>query len=305
MNAIPPLAQAAQAAPRTAAADPPQGQLLSSAQILSFQPGLYAVEIQVERAVVTAGGLQLPAARIDQLPSSAGRAIVAALSEGGWLSLADTTLFVRVVGEAADVLLTTYRIGGLPAPEVRIKAIRRVGAVEPESARPVPEPAPPVRWEALTLAVLAHVEKLGDITVGPGAWAGAPERDCAIEGFRLDPQHEFAGVALEYQAILGEQWQTPWFRSGEFCGSRGMSLALHGFRVRVAGESAGAFACRYWGAFGAGAEVGPVYGGEACGDGAAVLTGLRVEIVRREDVAAAAPPAAEARPGLLRGRRRR
>jgi len=306
MNAIPPVAQAA---PRAApAAELPQGQLLASAQILAFQPGLYAVEIHMERSVLTAAGLQLPAARIDPLPHSAGRAIVAALSEGGWLSLADSTLFVRVVGDVADVLLTTYRIVGLPAPEVRIKAIRQVGAVEPAeppgAAAAAAAAAPAVRREALKLAVLVHVERLGDVTVGPGAWAGAPALDCAVEGFQLDPQHEFAAVALEYQAILGEQWQTPWFRSGEFCGSRGMSLALHGYRVRVVGEAAGAFACRYWGAFGAGAEVGPVQDGEACSGGDALLTGLRVEIVPRQDLAPAAPAGGE-RQGLLRGRRRR
>ena len=148
----------------------PAGALISSAQVLTFQPGLYSVEMHVVRNAGTVSGFSLPLARIDQLPSSLGRATVAALADGGWLSATDNTVFIRVVTDVADILLTTYRTTELPAPELRIKAIRSIGPLDEKvGSRPSQmhsDDPPATPREDLPLAVLAHIEKLGDVTVG-------------------------------------------------------------------------------------------------------------------------------------------
>ena len=55
--------------------------------------------------------------------------------------------------------------------------------------------------------------------------------------------------AIEYQAALGLEWDTPWFHPDEFCGSRGMTLPLLGLRIRVLGDAAQTHAVRYWASF--------------------------------------------------------
>ncbi len=57
------------------------------------------------------------------------------------------------------------------------------------------------------------------------------------------------GVApqdLEYQAVLGRGWLSPWIEGGKFCGSRGMALPLLGLNVRLKGEAAKTHECTYF-----------------------------------------------------------
>jgi hypothetical protein len=73
---------------------------------------------------------------------------------------------------------------------------------------------------------------------------GEPGSKAWIEGFGLTP----AGIELddiEYQAVLGRGWLSPWVEGGKFCGSRGMALPLLGIRIRLKGAAADAFDCRY------------------------------------------------------------
>ena len=43
---------------------------------------------------------------------------------------------------------------------------------------------------------------------------------------------------IEYQAVLGRNWLSPWVEGGKFCGSRGMALPLLGLKVRLKGAAA-------------------------------------------------------------------
>jgi hypothetical protein len=61
-----------------------------------------------------------------------------------------------------------------------------------------------------------------------GVWAMAPGGG-AIEGFAVRTEADL----LEYQAILGREWASPWMGAGEFCGSRGLALPLIGVRVQA------------------------------------------------------------------------
>ena len=85
-----------------------------------------------------------------------------------------------------------------------------------------------------------------------------------IEGFGLMPGDGIAVSDIEYQAVLGRDWQSPWSEGGQFCGSRGMSLPLLGMRVRLRGTAAKTHTLSISATFVDGTEIGPVTDGEAC-----------------------------------------
>jgi hypothetical protein len=278
----------------------------ASGQILTFEPGLYAVDIRGKGKRAHGAGFSLPCARLDPIQSGAGRATVATLSDGGWLAFADQTMFLNVSDAPVDVLLTTYRAAGaLQAPELTIKAVHGVIAAEAMAVadaerREAGQALPAVVAAPLTL--MAHVEQLGDVFVGLGEWIAAPSGH-AIEGIRIETQGHLAVAKLEYRAIYAEGWQTPWFGAGEFCGSRGMSLPFRGFRVRLVGDAAAQFSCSYWGRFADGTELGPVFDGAACENLGQTLCSLRVQVTEKAAVALD-PALAAALPGRARPRGR-
>ena len=103
--------------------------------------------------------------------------------------------------------------------------------------------------------------------------------------------------ALEYQAVLGNNWNTPWFPAGEFCGSRGLALELLGFRLRLTDAVSEQYECAYWGSFVGKGIVGPVGDGEVCEAEGAPLEAIRVVVTPRAPVAdTAAKPARRKKP---------
>jgi hypothetical protein len=55
-----------------------------------------------------------------------------------------------------------------------------------------------------------------------------------------------------------------WIFGGEYCGTRGKSPPLQGFRVELRNAAAEKFRCEYCGFFMDGSTVGPVMAGEIC-----------------------------------------
>jgi hypothetical protein len=223
----------------------------------------------------------LPAARIDPLPPlGEGRAFHATLSDTPLLLPGTHPAFLRVVGGRVPVLLTIYKLSGAPAPRLRINAVRTgLGAI--------PAPATAARDQALPslpLKLTVHVAGHGDLHAAGGAWAQAPDGAAPLEGFSIMPEG-LPGIldkdAIEYQAILGQNWVSPWMRGGEFCGSRQLALALLGARVRLCGGAEKTHRCQVWGRFD-GAEIGPFEAGDACELNGAALQGLRVAITERK-----------------------
>jgi hypothetical protein len=152
------------------------GQLQSTAQILTFEPGLYEVEMR-GAMIPPSDSFSIPCARLDALPSGAGRMIAASLAEGGFLSLHQPFTFIRVLDAATDVLLTIYRSGRSAPPELRIRSINGLAARDAPAISPSPQLAEPASGAAdlaaMPLTVMVHVEKFGDVEVGPEHWAGA------------------------------------------------------------------------------------------------------------------------------------
>jgi len=268
------------------AAQPSEAKLEATAQLLTFDPGLYELRLLATRLGSAAGGLIFPRARLDPIDggsASRARAYIAALTEGDFIRAGGHPAHVRVEHGPAPLLLTIYRIAGmLPLPELRV---RRLSSLTAAAAPEAPDALP-----SLPVQLLVHMERSGDITVPGGVWAGTPGAGAAIEGFAVTPDAGPQAPPLEYQAMLGQNWDSPWFRAGEFCGSRGMSLPLIGVRLRLTGAAADRFACRYWGSFAGHGELGPFHDGADCTAGGPALEALRVVVVARSDVDAGATP---------------
>jgi hypothetical protein len=95
---------------------------------------------------------------------------------------------------------------------------------------------------------------------------------------------------IEYQAVLGRGWLSPWVEGGQFCGSRGMALPILGLRLRLRGATAETHECTYEATFVDGTHVGPVQDGEACeAESLAAVEAFSITIRRRGEAAAEVP----------------
>ncbi len=299
-----------------------QTTLEATAQLLTFAPGLYAVDFITPNSAATNAGLRLPCARLEPVPPAAGgtgQCFVSIMAEGGWLSQGDQPTFIHATGGPnggnSGVMLTIYKAAGqTAAPELRIRRVQpnaQSFAAPAEPAAPQHEQAggeqargeqaglaAPSDATALALLQLVHIQGLGDVQTATPLWAGRPGSGRQIEGFAILPSVDVGPDDIEYQAILGEDWNTSWTRGGAFCGSRNMGIPLLGVRIRLVGAAAERFECRYWGCFANTGVVGPRAAGEACeghaAGGRAVMEALRVVITRR-------PPAALPEPAKPAG----
>lgn len=283
--------------------------LAATAQYLSFEPGLYAVDFSAARSAPTDVGLHLPCLRLEPIPPSGrqiGRAFVSATSEGGWIWRSIEPTFVLVVGGPAGVVLTIYKASdGMPSPQVRI---RYIGAEDAAPRPPGPAVVPPVplvpvnaaplpgQPTPVPISQLAHVRGVGDLKTVGTEWTGRPGGNAPIEGFAIMPIGMIGEDSLEYQAVLGNNWNTPWFSAGEFCGSRGLALELLGFRLRLKDSVAAKYDCDYWGSFVGKGIVGPIANGEVCEAEGAPLEAIRIVIALRPAAPNASAPEAAVKP---------
>jgi hypothetical protein len=142
--------------------------------------------------------------------------------------------------------------------------------------------------------MVAHIQERGDVGALIGEWLGERGSKKWIEGFGISPTKEVLAKDIEYQAVLGRGWLSPWVEGGQFCGSRGMALPILGIRLRLRGEAAETHEAFYSASFVDGTVVGPVAAGEACeAESLAPLEAFQIEL-RRRDAATGHPPAPEA-----------
>jgi hypothetical protein len=103
-----------------------------------------------------------------------------------------------------------------------------------------------------------------------------------VEGFAVSPKGKVGPGDIEYQAVLGRGWLSPWAEGGQYCGSRGMSLPILGLRMRLRGEAAERFDCVVQASFVDGTEVGPSDDGEPCqAESLAPLEAFRIKLIER------------------------
>jgi len=279
-------------------------ELRVSGHLMTLDRGLFCV-FQTPGSPQPDATSGLPGVRVSQAPGVAGRPEAVSIStfrQDGWLN--GTAALVRVAEGPAQVLVTVYqspRHGPEMAPRLQVlrlsgdAAAAAQAAAQAQGAAPQPAPAAAPQPEP---EVVAHVQRTGDVGTQLGEWLGARGSKSWIEGFAVRPREGVAPEDIEYQAVLGRGWLSPWVEGGKFCGSRGMALPLLGIKIRLKGAAAKNWRCTYEATFVDGSTAGPVGAEEACeSESFAALEAFRIELRRREEAPASErQPAAGTRP---------
>ena len=278
-------------APRSAVAE-----LKVTGHLMAFDSGVFCV-FNTPGAAGADAETGLPGVRISRAPAAngyPGQVQLSSFNADGWLGAAEDAALIRVTGGPAQVLVTIYEAVGTQAEPPKLQVIRLTADPAPAEAAPA-APAPALE-EAKHPEVAAHIYGMGDVGGPLGEWMGERGSKRWIEGFGLAPTGEVAAADIEYQAVLGRGWLSPWAEGGQYCGSRGMSLPILGLRVRLRGAVAETHEAVVEATFIDGSTAGPVSDGAACeAESLAALEAFRVEI--RPRVAASKParkPAAKA-----------
>ncbi len=306
-------------------------ELKVSANLMTLDSGLFCI-FNAPGSALPDPGTGLPGVRISAPPGPVFRPeaiTITSFRDDGWLGGWNGAALVRVTRGPAQVLVTIYQAPNFTgeAPKLQILRLAEATALPPigmPQAMPgqpqsLPRPAAPAQAPAQvanpaalpghpqntpagagqtdveaarSAEVVAHVQGSGDVTCRLGEWMGTPDSRAWIEGFAVTPRGELGSADVEYQAVLGRGWLSPWAEGGQFCGSRGMSLPILGLRMRLRGEAAERFDCVVSASFVDGTKVGPLDNGEPCqAESMAPLEAFRIELVARAG-AAGLPPAA-------------
>ncbi len=269
-------------------------ELRATANLMTLEPGLFCIVCNPSRAANATTGL--PGVRVSLPPGPTGRPDAVSIStfrDDGWLGPFGDAALVRVVGGPAHVMITVYQAPDAPeggAPNVQV--IRLTDAGGPTAAAPAMAAAPAAPAAPKVMDMIAHIQGMGDVGGMLGDRLGEPGGGRWIEGFAIAPTAGVVVGDIEYQAVLGRDWLSPWVDGGQFCGSRGMALPLLGFRLRLRGKAAEMMVCNYSGTFVDGSSCGPVAAGEACqAESLAALESVMITLTPRGVVALSKPAA--------------
>jgi hypothetical protein len=268
-------------AERVAPAQKRQGQkvvteLKVSGHLMTLDAGLFCIVQSPSAGVDPVAGL--PGVRLSLPPGAGSRpeaVSIATFRDDGWLTGTGDAALVRVVGGPAQILVTVYQAPAAQegAPNLQVLRLLDGQAAAAAAPRPVPvraanpaavAPAAAPAGAPTPMDVLAHVQERGDVGVRFGEWVGERGSKRWIEGFAVAPLPGLSPHDLEYQAVLGRGWLSPWVEGGQFCGSRGMALPILGLRVRLRGAAAEQYELSYAATFVDGSEVGSVAAGGPC-----------------------------------------
>jgi hypothetical protein len=296
-----------------------------SANLMTLDAGLFCI-FNAPGSALPDAATGLPGVRISAPPGPVFRPdaiTITAFRDDGWLGGWNGAALVRVTRGPAQILVTIYQApnttaepprlqilrlaeaAGLPplggvrqvaAPAAAVPQVAALAAQKaPEAA--VPAAASPAREGG---EIVAHVQGRGDVTTGLGDWMGEPGSKLWVEGFAVSPKGPVGPGDIEYQAVLGRGWLSPWAEGGQYCGSRGMSLPILGLRMRLRGDAAERFDCVVQASFVDGTQVGPSDDGEPCqAESLAPLEAFRIKLIERgakETADASAKVAAKAPP---------
>jgi hypothetical protein len=245
-------------------------ELRVSGHLMTLDPGLFCV---VQTALATAGAgaghSGLPGVRLSLPPGTLGRPEAVSIStfrEDGWLGSGEGAALIRVSDGPAQVLVTIYQAPeATPEQAPRLQVLRLTGDIAaPANAAQGRAKAAAPGAAPVDADVVAHVQRMGDVGLRFGEWVGTRGSRLWIEGFGVSPHDGVSASDIEYRAVLGRDWLSPWVEGGKFCGSRGMALPLLGLTVRLKGPAAATHDLSYAATFVDGSAVGPVPAGEPC-----------------------------------------
>jgi hypothetical protein len=284
------MSEAATAAPSERAGNAIR-ELRVSGRLMTFEPGLFCILHK------PAGNLDpataMPGVRVSLPPGPMGRPDAVSIKtfrDDGFLYAWGDAALVRVIGAPAQVLVTIYQLPDAQGPGPNIEVQMLVDGRHAAAHRPAAAPGGAAQQVAVDM--IAHVQGRGDVGAKFGDWLGEKGSKRWIEGFAVSPTKDIAPADIEYQAVLGRGWLSPWAEGGQFCGSRGMALPLLGLRMRLRGAAAETWDCAYSATFIDGSSAGPVAAGEACeSEALAPMESFRIEMFRRGEGAARTPDA--------------
>jgi hypothetical protein len=269
-------------------------ELQVTAHLMSLETGLFCV-FQTPGSPSPDVATGLPGVRITPAPGLAGRPEAVSVStfrEDGWLN--GTAALIRVTDGSAQILVTIYQKKGMDAaPRLQVLRLNGEAGAALSSAQSAGQSGPQLGIAAGSGAtmpavanapgqqpeVMAHVQRMGDVGCMLGDWLGVKGSKQWVEGFGIAPSNGLSVDDIEYQAVLGRNWLSPWVEGGKYCGSRGMALPLLGLKVRLKGAAASTHRCSYSATFVDGTSSGPVMEGEACeAESLAALESFQVSI---------------------------
>ena len=271
-------------------------ELKVSAHLMTLDPGVFCIfNAPGDQRIDERTGF--PGVRVSIAPGpSTSKVDILSFGGEGWCGGRDSAVLVRIADAPAEVLITIYQREGAAesAPKIQIQQLS-------DGAAPVSGPArtAPTAVDVAGAEVAAHIQRRGDVVAKLGEWMGDKGSQRWIEGFSIAPRSEIGREDIEYQAVLGRGWLSPWSEGGQYCGSRGMALPILGLRVRLKGEAAGRCTLRVQATFTDGSSAGPVDGARTCeAESLAPLEAFHIEIVPvgPHDAPTAASPQAKTAP---------
>jgi hypothetical protein len=238
------------------------------ASILHLDHGLYVLTVSGREAVVSEQtGIALPAVHISKPPSDQANGVEIIASSGDpacWLDSKGGMAIVKAPLDGGPVLITSYRHRGEPDDACRV-AVRRIDPPTPElTATRNDKPALVPLRRRIKVEILLHMEGIGDRRMSADGWVGNRGRKLRIEAFGIYPMETLAPRDIEYRAFGPNGRETPWIGGGKLCGTRGRSLPLTGFAIRLAAPLRERVEIEYHGAFFESGLSGPFRDGEPC-----------------------------------------
>ena len=288
-------------------------ELKVSAHLMLLDPGLFCV-FHSPGTPLPDPATGLPGVRISRPPATSDAMLsISTFNADGWLGGEGNAALVRVASQPSQVLITIYQAAGSSLEAPKLQVLRLSETAPARATTPLQEQAAaPVAGDrrgseasaagavpaGTKLEVAAHVQRRGDVLSRLGEWMGNRGSQNWIEGFGISPNSLVDPSEIEYQAVLGKGWLSPWAEGGNYCGSRGMALPILGLRVRLKGRAAERFDVRVSASFTDGTQVGPIDDTRTAeSPDLAPLEAFLVEIVPRDDVA---PDGAEPEPAGTR-----
>lgn len=306
--------------------------LSASVQVLPLPSGLYLFSVKAAAAAVerTAGRLNLPAMHVGLGPGVRAEQvefIAGPGTDGAWLFAHGDVLVAKVNGSGATLILTSVRalngevlsieverletrsqaVSAAPAESSNLPiklpatATHETGANAPVTAKPASTDDSAAEKLAVSIQIRTHIRSRGDMSFSDTPWAGRVAPGLWIESFSVQPLKHLGAHHVEYKGLTGTGFETPWLSDDQNCGTKGLSVPLVGFAIRLKpSPETAAYDCEYSGYYQSGVTVGPMRNGAPCRSTVAndPLEGIQVRIVKRPKAAAAV--AAKAAGGLAR-----
>ena len=257
-------------------------ELRVSGHLMTLDTGTFCVFHAPGSASGGNNALGLPGVRISLPPGpvhNPDEVSISTFRPDGWLGGSDAAALIRVASGPAQVLVTIYQAPGQNADQAPRLQVLRLSPEQPAQAGQaivgragmaqagtgngaMPTGMASGPNDQGTPEIIVHMQLTGDVGCRVGEWAGIRGSHNWIEGFALVPPAPLKPEDIEYQAVLGRGWLSPWSEGGQFCGSRGMALPILGLRVQLRGQAAQRYATHVTATFTDGTRIGPVEDGE-------------------------------------------